>query len=133
MPEVRDAIEEVVNGEIRIMPPPKLIHAEIVENLADLLRRQLDPKTVRVRVSAFGVVIRCDPVTTRVPDLAVFRKASMVEKDGYVHSAPELVVECFRPATRGASARRRSGTARASAFRKCGWYPTKPARLKSCC
>lgn len=27
MPQVEDSIEEVVNGEIRIMPPAKLLHA----------------------------------------------------------------------------------------------------------
>ena len=36
MPEVSDAIEEVVNGEIRIMPPPKWNHTQIVQSLYDL-------------------------------------------------------------------------------------------------
>ena len=31
MPEVTDAIEEVVNGEIRIMPPAKWKHERIIE------------------------------------------------------------------------------------------------------
>ena len=35
MTVVEDAIEEVVNGEVRIMPPNKWKHAVIVENLSE--------------------------------------------------------------------------------------------------
>jgi Uma2 family endonuclease len=80
------------------MPPNKVLPADTVENLADLLKAQLDRWTVQVRVSTFGVVIRRDPVTTRVPDIAVFIRSNVVEKDGYIHSAPDLVVEVLSPA-----------------------------------
>ena len=33
-----------------------------------------------------------------MPDLAVFQVDRIVEKDGYIHSAPELVVEVLSPA-----------------------------------
>jgi len=97
MPEA-EGVEEVVQGEIRKMPPNKIIHADVVENLAGLLKVQVDRKTVQVRVSKFGLVIRRDPVTTRVPDIAVFIRKNVVEQDGYIHSAPELVVEVLSPA-----------------------------------
>jgi len=97
MPEA-EGIEEVVQGEIRKMPPNKIIHADVVENLADLLKAQVDRDAVQVRVSTFGLVIRRDPVTTRVPDVAVFIRKNVVEQDGYIHSAPELVVEVLSPA-----------------------------------
>ncbi|HWY47956.1 MAG TPA: Uma2 family endonuclease [Bryobacteraceae bacterium] len=96
MPEA-EGIEEVVQGEIRKIPPNKIIHADVVENLSDLLKAQLDRKTVQVRVSTFGLVIRRDPVTTRVPDIAVFIRKNVMEQDGYIHSAPELVVEVLSP------------------------------------
>lgn len=98
MPEVEDAIEEVVDGEISIMPPAKWHHAGVVESLADTLKPQLDRKLVRVVTTNFGLVIRLTPLTTRVPDLAVFITANIVEKDGYIHSPPELVVEVLSPA-----------------------------------
>ena len=41
-------------------------------------------------------------LTTRVPDLAVFVAEQMVEHDGYIHSAPELVVEVLSPANTAA-------------------------------
>lgn len=97
LPEA-EGVEEVVNGEIRRMPPNKLPHADTVENLSDLLKATLDRKTVQVRVSTFGLVIRRDPLTTRVPDIAVFIKKSVVDLDGYIHSAPELVIEVLSPA-----------------------------------
>jgi len=96
LPEA-EGVEEVVNGEIRKMPPNKVIHADTVENLADLLKAQLDRTTVQVRISTFGLVIRRDPMTTRVPDIAVFIRANVVEQDGYVHSPPELIIEVLSP------------------------------------
>jgi len=39
---VTDAIEEVVDGEVLIMPPAKWKHALIVANLHDALSEQLD-------------------------------------------------------------------------------------------
>lgn len=97
LPEV-EGVEEVVNGEIRKMPPNKLPHAYTVENLADLLKAKLDHRTVQVIVTTFGLVIRRAPLTTRVPDIAVFIRSNVVEQDGYIHSAPELVVEVLSPA-----------------------------------
>jgi Uma2 family endonuclease len=97
MPEVQDGIEDVVKGEVRVMPPNKTIHGDVAEGLYDILKLQLDPKTKRVRISSFGLVIRRDPLTTREPNLAVFEKAKMVEIDGYFHSAPGLLVEVLSP------------------------------------
>ena len=97
LPEV-EGIEEVVNGEIQKMPPNKILHADIVENLADLLKASVDRKSTQVRISTFGLVIQRDPLTTRVPDIAVFVRSQVVEQDGYIHSAPELIVEVLSPA-----------------------------------
>jgi len=99
MPVAEDCIEEVVNGEIRIMPPNKWeAHSVVVDNLRRILGAQLDPKSVRVVDTVFGLVISEKPLTCRVPDLAVFRKENIVTRDGYVRSAPELIVEVLSPA-----------------------------------
>jgi Uma2 family endonuclease len=97
LPEV-EGVEEVVNGEIRKMPPNKLPHAYTVENLADLLKAAVNRRTVQVLVTTFGLVIRREPLSTRVPDIAVFIRSHVIERDGYIHSAPELVVEVLSPA-----------------------------------
>jgi len=52
MPEVSDAIEEVVNGEIRIMPPAEWKHFRIIELTSNALRRQLDNDRYSFAVSA---------------------------------------------------------------------------------
>jgi len=57
-----------------------------------------DLKKVQVRISNFGLVIHRDPLTTRVPDIAAFLRSQVVEQDGYIHSAPELIVEVLSPA-----------------------------------
>ena len=98
MPEVQDATEEVVNGEIRIMPPAKSVHARTVQRTNRILDRQLDPKLTDLLSSDFGLVIRKKPLTSRVPDLAVFYRDTIIEENGYFHSAPQLVVEVLSPA-----------------------------------
>ena len=97
MPEITDEIEEVVNGEIIRMAPPKMPHAYIVTSLSDILKRQVDPQQVLILTTQFGLIIRKDPLGSRVPDLAMFLKRNIVVQDGYVHSAPELVVEVLSP------------------------------------
>ena len=82
MPEVQDSTEEVVNGEIRIMPPPKWKHAAIVRRIRLSLERQLDPDRVLVHDSQFGLIVSTQPLTSRVPDLAVFESDTVVERDG---------------------------------------------------
>ena len=97
LPEA-EGVEEVVQGEIRKMPPNKWNHARIIEELARQLRAHLDSQSVFVVTSVFGLVIQRDPLTTRVPDLAVFVRDQILEQEGYIHSAPELVVEVLSPA-----------------------------------
>src|SRR5579864_1573081 len=98
MPVVEDAIEEVVNGEVRTMPPKKWKHGLIVQNLARALDRQVNEHEVLVLTTQFGLIIRQRPLTSRVPDLTMLVKKNIVEQDGYIHSAPELVVEVLSPA-----------------------------------
>ena len=102
MPVVEDAVEEVVNGEIRIMPPNKLPHAAVVQRLISALVKQLDEEKIAIYGSVFGLVIRREPLSCRVPDVALFVRDELVEQDGYIHSAPELVIEVLSPGnTRG--------------------------------
>src|ERR1700730_3493925 len=89
--------EEVVNGEIRVMPPAKLLHALVVANLVAELQRQLDRRKFPVLSGSFGIVSRMDPLTSRIPDIAVFEKETWVVVDGYLHSAPQLAIEVLSP------------------------------------
>jgi Uma2 family endonuclease len=82
MPEVEDGVEEVVDGQIIFMPPAKLPHAWIVRDVQRAL------------------IIRKAPLTSRDPDIVVIRKDGLIERDGYIHSAPQLVVEVMSPSNR---------------------------------
>jgi Uma2 family endonuclease len=98
MPVVEDVVQEVVNGEIITTPLPKAKRAGMMETLGDILSQRVDPNQVLVRVGIPGLVISEDPVVMRIPDLALFRTSAVVEKDGYIRSAPELIVEVLSPA-----------------------------------
>jgi len=78
--------------------PNKWTHTRVVEKLARQFIAQLNPETTYVVTSVFGLVVRSEPLALRVPDLAVFHADRVVEQDGYIHSAPELVVEVLSPA-----------------------------------
>jgi Uma2 family endonuclease len=97
MPLAEDVVQEVVNGEIITTPPPKAKRAGMMETLGDILTEQVDPNNVLVRVGMSGLVISEDPLVMRIPDLALFRKSAVVEKNGYIRSAPELIVEVLSP------------------------------------
>src|SRR5579862_3126582 len=98
LPEVEDAIEEVVDGHIILMPPAKRRHARIAKRLLKAFDKYLDDQHYDVLDNNFGLVIRQSPLTTRVPDLAIFDLSTVVEKDGYFHSAPQFLAEVLSPA-----------------------------------
>ena len=97
MPVTQCGREEVVNGEIRIMPPNKMPHPRVVRTLATAFLQQLDLARAEVFFSEFGLVIRREPLTCRQPDLAVFERVTVIEEDGYIHSAPQLSIEVLSP------------------------------------
>ena len=92
-PEVSDGFEEVVNGEIRIMPLTLWTHHQVAHNLRHQVEPQVDACVVMVIAEQFNLIVRRDPLTVRVPDFAVFEVATLVQKDDCVHSTPQLVVE----------------------------------------
>jgi Uma2 family endonuclease len=97
MPEVQDGIEEVVDGEIIYTPPAKLAHARISQRLTAALTRLLPEADYEVFTGSHGIVIAERPLTCRNPDITVCERKSLVEKDGYLRSAPQLVVEVISP------------------------------------
>ena len=105
MPENR--LEEIVHGESRMMPPASQRHIDLIEELADILKSQLDPREYRVTSSGAGLGIERSPLTYRIPDLMVFRqearrqdRARNAGNDPYIWTAPDLLVECLSPSNR---------------------------------
>jgi Uma2 family endonuclease len=97
LPTVEDGRDEVVNGELRFMPPNHYPHAEIIRRLFLALSDHVDRNQVIILNSVFGLLISRDPLTCRSPDLAVYRRENIVINDGLYCSAPELIVEVISP------------------------------------
>lgn len=105
MPENR--FEEILHGESRIMPPPTSAHVFLIEELAEILRPQLDRAQYKVLEAGAGLGIERVPLTYRIPDLMVFRQDVLRQEwarkspaDPYIWAVPELIVECLSPANR---------------------------------
>jgi Uma2 family endonuclease len=105
-----DPFEEIINGEVRKMPPPEKGHSRLITVLARLLLKQLPEDQFEVVTTAYGLGIRREPVVTvRIPDLTVFDSDELrteyreSQGKGYVWIAPRLVVECLSPSKRKGS------------------------------
>jgi Uma2 family endonuclease len=97
MPVIDEGIEEVVDGEIILMPPARRTHARIIAKLMKALQNQLDEALYETVAGSLGVVIRRVPLTCRNPDIAVFDRTTIIEENGYYHSAPQLAIEVLSP------------------------------------
>jgi Uma2 family endonuclease len=93
MPTVQDATEEVLDGEMIIIPPRRLPHASILSDLDWALMQQLSEDEYEILCGNFGLVISQEPLTCRNPDLVVYRRGSEAIKDGYFRSGPLPAVE----------------------------------------
>ena len=105
MPENR--FEEIVHGEVRIMPPPNPRHVDLIDELLSILLSQIDRREYRVTSSGAGLGVERIPLTYRIPDLMVFRadayrrdRAETAGSDPYIWTVPELIVECLSPSNR---------------------------------
>jgi Uma2 family endonuclease len=102
-----DPLEEIVQGEIRKMPPPDKGHTRLLTVLARLLMKQLDERQYEVVATALGLLVRPDPpIAIRNPDLSVFATDDL-DQDyeessgrGYIRAVPKLIIECLSPANR---------------------------------
>jgi Uma2 family endonuclease len=95
MPKVRDAAEG--DRRIRITPPAKWVHARTVSEIHRALLGRLDQGRFLIATAQFGLVMRKEPLTVRVPDLALFEISTIVEQEGFVHSPPQLIAEVLAP------------------------------------
>ncbi len=97
MSPAEDGTDEVVNGELRFMPPPHQPHAEIVQRLVRRFSLQVTEEQVAILGSFFGLVINREPLTCRAPDLALYWRNAMIVQDGVHCSPPDLIVEIISP------------------------------------
>ena len=95
LPAAENGTDEVVNGELRLVPTRLYPHAHIIGNLNRCLGHL--PESAAVYSSGIGLMISREPLTCRSPDLVVFWREKMVIQDGLHWSAPDLIVEVLSP------------------------------------
>ena len=107
LPPESDWLEEVIDGEVLNLPPPKTGHANLIDAIVEALMAQLPREKFRVRTTAYGQGIEGGGLyTARIPDVAVFdreeydRHMREPRERDYVWIAPKLIVECLSPANR---------------------------------
>jgi hypothetical protein len=130
MPEVSDAVEGVMNGEIRIMPPNKWDHALIVLRLRRALEAGLEPSKTLVVEMIYGLITRKQPFTFGGPHVAVSETGPVVEEDRYIHSAPRRIAEGVSPGNTRKELVGKLGTAPAWVSPRSGSFHRSLARSK---
>lgn len=84
-PDPACGTDEIVGGELRLIPVRLHPHAQVIANFLHFFLNA--PDDVRAYGSGIGVMISREPVTCRSPDIAVFRRGEMVVRDGLFWSS----------------------------------------------
>ncbi len=96
---------ELVRGRLVREPQPNFEHARLQVRLTELLRRHIREAGLElVCVGNLGVILSEEPATVRGPDAAVIRKERLPDPHhaGFLHGAPDLVIEVLSPSNRAA-------------------------------
>jgi Uma2 family endonuclease len=101
MPE--SDLEEVIDGELLIMPPATKNHNSLILALERIFDRQMRPGVDRTHGTGF--LLRREPLRYRIPDLAIVDRVAWkndlrTTSDPYSHIVPELIAEIISPANR---------------------------------
>jgi Uma2 family endonuclease len=95
LPSPECGTDEVVNGELRLVPVRLYPHAEIISHIIRGFRSL--PENALILGSSLGLMISHEPLTCRSPDVVVYRRDGMIIRDGWHWSAPGLIVEVLSP------------------------------------
>src|SRR5262249_39757972 len=105
MPDPPDGSkQELVRGEIIMLPPPGFEHGDVPLGVGSLLRPFVKANSLgRVTVES-GVITERGPDTVRGPDVAYWSKERLPldqpRPRGYPEVAPDLCVEVLSPSNR---------------------------------
>lgn len=90
---------ELIEGELRLMPPPKWLHGRIVNRISWLLTRFVMEHSLGEVACESGFVIERDPDTVLAPDVSFIASERLPDsrEAAYLSTAPDLVVEVVSP------------------------------------
>lgn len=101
IPEDTSRRHEIVDGELFVTPAPRPRHAQVVANLCRILGNlAVDHQLGTLYVGPVTVHLHDEGVVE--PDLVFVRadRMEIVDPEGAVHGAPDLVVEVLSPSNR---------------------------------
>ncbi|MBR5361222.1 MAG: Uma2 family endonuclease [Lachnospiraceae bacterium] len=92
---------ELIDGEMYMMAPPKLIHQKIIVKLTMDIANYIENKggDCEVIPAPFGVFINKDDENYVEPDISVICDKSKLDEEG-CHGAPDWIVEVVSPTSR---------------------------------
>lgn len=88
-------LHELSEGELIIMPPPRLRHGNCQATLASALVNFADSRDLGTVYTRTGY--RLTPNTVRAPDVSFVRKSRLQDPDQYFLGGPDLAVEIISP------------------------------------
>jgi len=102
---------ELVRGRLVRMSRVAPLHGLIVARLIVILSRYLDDHGIGVVLPDVGFKLESDPDTVRGPDIAFIRQERVpaLWGEGFVHGAPDLVIEVLSPQDRPGEIRDKLG------------------------
>ncbi len=91
--------QELVRGEVVIMPPPGIIHGACCGNISRILGNHvIDLKPGRVLANHAGCITESNPDTVRGIDVAYFSFSRLPKlHEGYSKVPPEIAIEVLSP------------------------------------
>jgi Uma2 family endonuclease len=99
---------ELIDGELQILPPPKLRHSEVAKRTF-LALTAIERRAGCSAYQEAGYKLTQSPATWLQPDASMIRaeRVSDADPDGYLLGAPELAVEVISPSESAADVERK--------------------------
>jgi Uma2 family endonuclease len=88
---------EIIAGELYVSRQPHLNHQIVCSNIVGVLRQWSEQTRLGILIFTPGIIFADDDVVPDVVWVSHERLASIIEPDGNLHAAPELVVEVLSP------------------------------------
>lgn len=100
---------ELVDGRLLTMSPPAYEHGRVVMRVMLVLGSYVSERKLGDLLPEVGYKLASNPDTVRGPDLSFIRhdRLPFIRKRGFVHGAPDFVVEVLSPDDRPGEMRRK--------------------------
>ncbi len=109
LPELAAGKRELIQGEVRELPPPKARHSKVANRIAEALRVYANTNwqdTDRILMES-GYEYTREPASWIMPDVAVNHPDQTVDETGYFQLSPMIAVEVISPSNTARDVKRK--------------------------